>query len=85
MNDELYTNIRNCARQAVKNVAWANIKLILLQQVPQYIDFIERGTDSDNNINISDINALLTYINETFNNTLELFLKQKISISKLTE
>lgn len=63
---------------------WQNLQVILGQQVQRYIQAINtKNKNGKRGVSISDINGLLSFLEETINNTLSVSLKQKISISKL--
>lgn len=64
--------------------AWQNLQIILGQQVWRYIQSV--NTKNKNNrrgVSISDINGLLSFLENTINNTFSVSLGQKITISKL--
>ena len=59
---------------------WNNLKIIFKQQIILYMNVIEQnGKDKT----ITDLNRLFSFMEYTINNTLDTFLKQKITISKL--
>lgn len=59
---------------------WNNLKIIFQQQVPNYIASVEQGGGSRT---IKDLNGLLSFIESSINNSLNTYLKQKITITKL--
>ena len=59
---------------------WNNLKLIFQQQVPLYFASVEQNGGSRS---IKDINGLFSYLENTINNSLKTFIKQRISISRL--
>ena len=64
--------------------AWQNLQIILGQQVQRYIQSVNiKNKNNKRGVSISDINGLLTFLENTINNTLSVSLKQSISISKL--
>ena len=61
---------------------WNNLKFIFKQQIIQYMNEIEQnGKDKT----ITDLNRVFSFMEDTINNTLDTFLKQKITISKLKD
>ena len=61
---------------------WNNLKFIFKQQIIQYMNEIEQnGKDKT----ITDLNRVLSFMEDTINNALDTFLKQKITISKLKD
>lgn len=61
---------------------WNSLKIIFKQQIIQYMNAIEQnGKDKT----ITDLNGLFLFMEDTINNTLDTFLKQKITISKLKD
>ena len=68
--------------KSYENGASNNSKVIFQQQVPQYFISLEQGGGSRT---IKDINGLLSFLESTINNSLNTFIKQSISISKLNK
>lgn len=64
----------------LRTAVWNNLKIIFKQQIILYMNAIEQnGKDKT----ITDLNGLFSFMEDTINNTLDTFLKQKITISKL--
>lgn len=64
--------------------AWQNLQIILGQQILRYIQSVNtKNSDNGCGVSISDISGLLTFLENTINNSFSVFLKQTISISKL--
>lgn len=64
--------------------AWQNLQIILGQQASRYIQAInEQNRNNGRSVSINDINGLLSFLENTINNTLSVTLKQKITITKL--
>ena len=74
-------NIGFDSTQSYENGAWDNIKLSFQQQIPRYFSLIESQGGSRT---IKDINGLLSFIENTMNNILNIYIKQNITISKLS-
>ena len=85
MNDNQYPQDTSVNPKASSVLGtWQNLQIILGQQVQRYIQSV--NTKNQNNrrgVSISDINGLLSFLENTINNTLSVTLNQKISISKL--
>ena len=81
-NQKLNTDTSIDPTKSYENGAWNNLKLIFQQQVPQYFISVEQGGGSRT---IKDINGLLSFLESTINNSLNTFIKQSISISKLNK
>ena len=61
---------------------WNNLKIIFQQQIPQYMTSVEQNGGSRT---INDLNGFLQFLENTINNSLSAFIKQRISISKLKQ
>ena len=61
---------------------WNNLKFIFKPPIIKYMNAIEQnGKDKT----ITDLNRVFSFMEDTINNTLDTFLKQKITISKLKD
>jgi hypothetical protein len=63
---------------------WQNLQIILCQQAKRYMNAInQQNKNKGRSVSVSDINGLLSFLENTINNTLSVALKQQITISKL--
>ena len=64
--------------------AWQNLQIILGQQVQRYIQSVNtKNKNNKRGVSISEINGLLSFLENTINNTFSVSLGQEITISKL--
>ena len=62
---------------------WINMEIILSETVKRYIKSINLSSN-DEDISIDSINDVLEFLESAMNNTFEVCLGQKITISKLS-
>ena len=79
-NQNNYQDTSIDSTRSYETGVWNNLKIIFQQQVPNYIASVEQGGGSRT---IKDLNGLLSFIESSINNSLNTYLKQKITISKL--
>jgi len=83
---EIQNNQDTSVNASVSSVlgVWQNLQIILGQQASRYIQAInEEIRAKRRKVSISDINGLLSFLENSINNTLSVSLKQQITITKL--